>query len=173
MYFNKVFGIKEFGKDEKVFYRLAMRAIILSNDKILMVKANTGDYKFPGGGVEKGETKEETLKREVKEETGYTLEEVKESFGVLVERNKRRRMGCTIFEMTSKYYICDVNKEKGEQSLDKYEEELGFTPVWISLEDAIKENENVLRQKEKINPWVRRETFVLKKIKEYLYEKSL
>ena len=73
MYFNKVLGMKEFGKDEKVFYRVAIRAIILQGDKILMVKSNTGDYKFPGGGVEKGETPEETLRREVQEETGQEV----------------------------------------------------------------------------------------------------
>ena len=170
MYFNKVLGMKEFGKDEKIFYRVAMRAIILQSDKILMVKSNTGDYKFPGGGVEKGETPEETLRREVQEETGYILNEVKEKFGVLIERDRRRRMGCTIFEMTSHYYLCSVIEERGEQHLDKYEEELGFTPIWISLDEVIRENENILNQREKINPWVKRETFVLKKIKEYLNE---
>ncbi|WP_243109520.1 hypothetical protein [Clostridium perfringens] len=79
-------------------------------------------------------------------------------------------MGCTIFEMTSHYYLCSVIEERGEQHLDKYEEELGFTPIWISLDEVIRENENILNQREKINPWVKRETFVLKKIKEYLNE---
>ncbi|MBI6015060.1 NUDIX domain-containing protein, partial [Clostridium perfringens] len=45
---------------------------------ILLDISNRGDYKFPGGGVEKGETPEETLRREVQEETGYILNEVKE-----------------------------------------------------------------------------------------------
>lgn len=168
MYFNKILGIKELDKDENVFYRVAMRAIILKGDKILMVKSNTGDYKFPGGGVEKGETPEETLRREVTEETGYILNEVKEELGIVIERDRRRRMGCTLFEMTSHYYICNVTEEKIEQCLDKYEEELGFLPVWISLEDVIKENENILNKNGKINPWVKRETFVLNKIKEYI-----
>ncbi len=37
------------------------------------------------------------------------------------------------FEMTSHYYLCSVIEERGEQHLDKYEEELGFTPIWISF----------------------------------------
>ena len=100
----------------------------------------------------------------------YNIDVVKEKFGVLIERDRRRRMGCTIFEMTSHYYLCSVIEERGEQHLDKYEEELGFTPIWISLDEVIRENENILNQREKINPWVKRETFVLKKIKEYLNE---
>lgn len=46
MYFNEVIGLKEVDKEEKVFYRVAIRAVILKEDKILMVKSNTGDYKF-------------------------------------------------------------------------------------------------------------------------------
>ncbi|MDZ4992498.1 NUDIX domain-containing protein [Clostridium perfringens] len=171
MYFNEVLGIKEVGKEEKVFYRVAIRAVILNDDKILMVKSNTGDYKFPGGGVENGETPEETLRREVTEETGYILDEVKDEMGIIIERDRRKKKGYSLFEMTSHYYFCDVTNEKVEQNLDKYEEELGFLPVWISLDDAIKENERVIEEeKTNINPWVNRETFVLSKIKEYIYK---
>lgn len=170
MYFNEVIGLKEVGKEEKVFYRVAIRAIILKDDKILMVKSNTGDYKFPGGGVENGESPEETLRREVTEETGYILDEVKDEMGIIIERNRRKKKGYSLFEMTSHYYFCDVTNKKVEQNLDKYEEELGFFPIWISLDNAIKENELIIEEgKSNINPWIVRETFVLKKIREYYY----
>ncbi|HHD2753676.1 TPA: NUDIX hydrolase [Clostridium perfringens] len=170
MYFNEVIGLKEVDKEEKVFYRVAIRAIILKDDKILMVKSNTGDYKFPGGGVENGETPEETLRREVTEETGYILDEVKDEMGIIIERDRRKKKGYSLFEMTSHYYFCDVTNKKVEQSLDKYEEELGFLPIWISLDNAIKENELIIEEgKSNINPWIVRETFVLKKIREYYY----
>lgn len=168
MYFNEILGIDKVGKNEKVFYRVAIRAIILKDKNILMVKSNTGDYKFPGGGVERGETPEDTLRREVNEETGYILNEVKDKFGIIIERYQRKRMGYTLFEMSSNYYICSVYEEKGEQSLDEYEEKLGFTPIWISLDDVIKENEIILNSDGKINSWVKRETLVLKKIKDYI-----
>lgn len=169
MYFNEVIGLKEVDKEEKVFYRVAIRAVILKDDKILMVKSNTGDYKFPGGGVENGESPEETLRREVIEETGYILDEVKGKMGIIIERDRRKKKGYSLFEMTSHYYFCDVTNEKLEQNLDKYEEELGFLPIWISLDDAIKENECIIEEgKASINPWVNRETFVLKKIREYV-----
>ena len=35
-----------------------------------------GKYEIPGGGVEKGESVEQGLKREVKEETGLTVKSI-------------------------------------------------------------------------------------------------
>ena len=43
-------------------YRKAVRAIIRKQDQILLVHStNVGDYKFPGGGVEKQEDDSEAL----------------------------------------------------------------------------------------------------------------
>lgn len=43
--------------------REAVRAAILHNGQILMVHSTFGDYKFPGGGRDEGEEKEEALRR--------------------------------------------------------------------------------------------------------------
>ena len=47
-------------------------AIIINNDMIFITKRGYGEYKgfweFPGGKLEKGESKEDCLKREIKEE---------------------------------------------------------------------------------------------------------
>ncbi len=47
-------------------------AIIVKGNKIMIAKRNYGEfnglYEFPGGKVEFGETKEEALKREIREE---------------------------------------------------------------------------------------------------------
>lgn len=47
-------------------------AIIVKGNKIMIAKRNYGEfnglYEFPGGKVEPGETKEEALKREIREE---------------------------------------------------------------------------------------------------------
>ena len=48
-------------------------AIIINNNKILMVKQRNGVVGFPKGHVEKGETEEETALREIKEETNLDV----------------------------------------------------------------------------------------------------
>jgi len=46
-----------------------VRSIILDDDRVLMVySSRNGDYKFPSGGIESGETHKKALIREVQEE---------------------------------------------------------------------------------------------------------
>ena len=52
-------------------------AIIIENNKIFATQRGYGDFKdgweFPGGKIEKGETPEEALIREIKEELDTTI----------------------------------------------------------------------------------------------------
>lgn len=56
-------------------------AIIMNDDALLFLKRKNspakGEWWFPGGRIRKGETFSETLFREVKEETGLTVDIVK------------------------------------------------------------------------------------------------
>jgi mutator protein MutT len=64
--------------------RQRVAGIIMKNQKILLMRRRKDSrefYVFPGGGVEKGESLEEGLKREIIEETGLTIE----SFRLLFE----------------------------------------------------------------------------------------
>lgn len=59
---------------ERLIFRPAAYAILLQDQKLLVVKMTaTGKYHLPGGGVEPGERLEETLHREVREETGLQV----------------------------------------------------------------------------------------------------
>jgi 8-oxo-dGTP diphosphatase len=47
---------------------------VVKNKKILLVKERGKNWETPGGVVEKGETLEGALRREIKEETGYDVD---------------------------------------------------------------------------------------------------
>lgn len=122
------------------FVRPSVRGIIIHNGKIAMVHSLKYDYyKFPGGGLESGESNHEALIREVKEESGLTVvpESVKE-YGLVrrIEAGKENE----IFYQENLYYLCETKNETKEQDLDDYEAEENFTLEWVAPEDAIAAN---------------------------------
>lgn len=144
----------------KIFYREAVRAIILKGDKLLMVHSDVnGDYKFPGGGVEEGENYIEALKREVLEEAGAHVLKVEE-FGELMEYDEGQYQDTDVFKMLSKYYFVSIKENLGELNLDYYEEKLKFHPVWVTAEEAYNINKTILN-KNSPPRWTKRETYVL------------
>ncbi|HOO75995.1 MAG TPA: NUDIX domain-containing protein, partial [Tepiditoga sp.] len=126
---------------------------------------NKGDYKFPGGGVKFGESIINALKREVEEETGYIVKDIKEKAGVAFQRNHDKYEKDAIFEMKSIYFFCTVSDSISEQNLDQYEKEQEFEPKWISVEEALKNNISIIKNQNN-NPWLEREIEVLKKLNE-------
>ena len=169
MFFEFVFGICEINDKVKVNFREAVRSVIFRNGLLLMVKTNKEDLKLPGGGVGKNEGHKEALIREVREETGYSVTRVREKVGIVTERREDYIEKGALFEMVSHYYLCDVSENQGLQELDDYENKLGFCPCWVSIDEAIENNERVLATRGKrANRWVKREIIVLRKLKEIL-----
>lgn len=145
----------------KTVHRTAVRGVIQRGGNLLMIfSAAVGDYKFPGGGVDAGESHVQALAREIQEECGAELSHIGAEIGAVIEYALAEEPEFDTFKMTSHYYRCDVAGGFGSQKLDDYERELGFAPVWVSIEDAIRQNKSLLHS---VNApeWLRREIFVL------------
>ena len=99
---------KDYPAGWPVFLREAVRAIIRKDGKIALVKSEKEHYyKFPGGGIEPGESHLGALLREVREETGLQVrvDSVRE-FGLVCEKRKSIMEPEIIFEQRSYYYTC-------------------------------------------------------------------
>ena len=146
----------------KTFLREAVRGIIFRDGKLLMIHSTVnGDYKFPGGGMDSGESHLDALRREISEECGATLGQVAGELGKTLEYATSIEEGFESYKQISYYYFCEVNGEFGKQALEDYEEELGFRPVWVDVESALLANQKIVAEANPIPRWTRREAFVL------------
>jgi len=149
----------------KTVHRNAVRGVIWRGQNLLMVYSSiVGDYKFPGGGVEIGETHPQTLARELREECGASLLSVDGELGAVIEYNFAQENDFDVFKMTSHYYVCQARDDFVEQQLDGYEKDLGFEPAWVQIDKAISTNRALLNSD---NPpeWLQREIFILEYLK--------
>ncbi len=168
---HEIHHIEEIPDEGKFITREAVRAVIPAEDKILMIKSTVnGDYKFPGGGKEPGETREDALAREVREECGVLLNRIISALGTVVEYSEAIEEDYDVFQMTSWYYCCDLCETASDfsrQDLDDYEQELGYRPVWVDINRAFAENSRLLMADyARLPRWIERETFVLKYLRE-------
>lgn len=154
----------------KGFHRKAVRGVVTMDSRILLVHSKiNGDYKFPGGGIEESESHEAALCREVSEECGLELESVDRCIGTIIEYDRPKKAELDYFRMDSFYYCCSViSPEFGPLHLDRYEEELGFEPVWISVDEAILNNRRLLDSGIGHPRWTVRDTFFLEFLAEMM-----
>lgn len=166
---HEIFHKKDLNLSGRTITREAVRGIIFDQDKLFMILSKkNGDYKFPGGGVKKGEDFQKALVREIMEESGVENVTIAEAFGAVIEYDLPKEIDYDLFKMTSYYFHCNVGAALGKQQLDPYEQDLGFTACWISIEEAFKTNRKLLQEKfPELPRWVRRETFVLEKLMRY------
>ena len=113
--------------------------VIMTDKKgeICVVKSMKHNYiQLPGGAIEAGETIEEAARRETREEVGYEIEEMKPLGYTIEERHDLTgEDGWIAFVYTAK-----AAKNVGTMLADDEKAE-GFTPVWMAIDDAIKELE--------------------------------
>lgn len=110
--------------------RNAVRCYLIKDNKVVVIKYKKGNkkegyYDIPGGKIEEGENPEQTAIREMKEETGMDI------------KNLRHKGNMTI-EYPDRKYAFDVlitNEYKGEPQ--EFEEN---TSEWIEIDELLKED---------------------------------
>jgi len=151
---------------QPIIYRDSVRAIIFKHGKILLVfSEESNEYKFPGGGVNEHEIRHIASKREVLEEVGKKVSSVNESLGYTDQIYNDIYNERAYFYLRSFYYFCEIYEEDFDQDLDLYERNLKFVPRWVTLDEAIKVNQEKFDKGSKYH-WTERELYVLKLLKE-------
>jgi len=114
--------------------RRASRAVVFDVDGNIALFHSTKKYfhKLPGGGIEQGEDIETALRRELIEEIGCSVKNLRELGSIEEYRNKRG------LHQISYCFLADLDGLKGIPHLEEDEIADGFEPIWVGLNDAIK-----------------------------------
>ena len=136
---------KDYEECNRTYIRNSSRAIIIKENKIAMVYSRKYDYyKFPGGGIQKGESAVEALIRETREEAGLIIipDRIRE-YGYLHRIQKSDTDADECFIQDNYYYFCQTEKPVLEQKLDDYEKKEGYALEYVYPSLAIVKNRHV------------------------------
>lgn len=122
--------------------RNSARSIILRAGKVAMIHSLKQDYyKFPGGGIEAGESPVEAMIRETREEAGLVVRpETVREYGCVhrIQRGGNDPEEC--FIQDNFYYFCEAEEEILPPQMEAYEVEAGFTLEFVDARHAIRTN---------------------------------
>lgn len=152
--------LKDYNPEWPHSTRPSVRAIIFQGGKLALIHNGKFDYyMFPGGGIEAGESHEEALAREVKEESGLVVipESIRE-YGSALRLSKSSHFDNTIFEQENFYYFCEVQAEPDMPEYDIHEIEEQYSLVYLTPEEAIRRNRTNDHGEENGGVWIERET---------------
>ena len=137
---------KDYGACTRVTALPSARSIIIRHGKIAMIHSLKYDiYKFPGGGIEAGETPMAAMIRETREEAGLNvLPETIREYGYVhrIQRSDKDPDECFLQE--NYYYLCEAEERPVPQSLDDYEAREAYTLTWVDPFEAIRKNRRVI-----------------------------
>lgn len=163
----RVFDAADYDVSAAKCIRNAVRAIIMKNGKLALIQSKKiGEYKFPGGGIEAGETHIAAMMREVEEETGLKVIPSSVSEYGMTKEIRSDVTGSGIFVQNSYYYLCETEETISDVNLDAYEEAYGYALKFVFVDEAISTNAQLLDHMDA--RWVDRELFVLRHIKQNL-----
>lgn len=143
-----------------VFEKYTVRALIKRGNLYAMQRGRTGEYKIPGGGMEPGESRVDTLVREVREETGMLVDvSTIRELGEILELREDLRCQGQKYVCHSLYYSCDVLPETVPLQMTESEIRQGFHLEWAEIDTIISSNLSLLRDE-----WKKRDTRFLQMV---------
>ena len=151
-----------YSDDMPIFERFAVRALIIRGGKLAMQQAGEGYYKILGGGIDKGETRETALEREVREEAGLVVipESIREC-GKVIEKRLDIFDDHKIYYCHTYVYFCDVRDELVATQMTDSEKAMGYHMTWATPDEIIKANSAFLDKE-----WIARDTRIVELVKE-------
>ena len=116
-----------------------VRAVLLDDDKLLVANYG-GVYLLPGGSMEKGETKEQAIVRELKEETGikYSNKELDELYTLkYYQKEYPLRHDCLKNRLLVTNFYLGNYKGINKYNLNRTSKEIrdGFTLKLVNIND--------------------------------------
>ena len=110
----------------------SVRCLVLKDDSVLVLRNREGYHVLPGGRCEEGESLEQTLYREVAEETGWTIEAVSRLGFIHLEHLGPKPTGYRFphphfFQIV--YTVCASEYLPDSMIYDDYEESAAFVPM--------------------------------------------
>ena len=135
------FDARDYEGTTGIYEKYSIRAIIVRDGRLAMQCSQEGEYKIPGGGQEPGENYEQTLIREVKEETGlYVRPESICELGEIIELHRDIFEPDKKFICHSLFFYCDVLDEQAPLSLTPSEIAKGYQLKWATPEEVYHRN---------------------------------
>ena len=131
---NEDFGIPNAEYSDNPFTRYAARGVVYNPDDhrisvVVITKMNL--YKLPGGGVEGEENPEETFEREVLEEAGCKIKNIRKIGTVLEERSS------VDFKQVSHVFVADLLEDIGKNNPTEEEIAGGLKTKWMDIDEAL------------------------------------
>ena len=133
---------KDYSECTRTLVRNSARSILIRDGKVAMVHSLKYDYyKFPGGGIEKGESPADAMIRETREEAGLVvIPETVREYRYVHRIQKSDWDADECFVQDNYYYLGEAENEPVSQELDDYEAKESYRLEYIDPATAIRKN---------------------------------